>query len=88
MANDLKLFDESEIPSEHQKHWQGMPEFNQQDLQPFQSIIVNFETKEHRDEFAKLVDQKLTYQTPSIWYPKVTIERVSHLRYIDKENEA
>ena len=59
--------------SKWKKEWIGMPEFVQEDLDPIQQIIVSFATEEDVQEFAKLIDQKLTRKTQSIWYPKAEI---------------
>ena len=53
-------------PSEE---WVGMPEFIQEKKQPFSKINIRFETEEDLIEFAKLIGQKLTSKTKSIWYP-------------------
>ena len=50
-----------------------MPEFVQEDLQPIQQIIISFATREDVEEFAELIEQKLTSKTKSIWYPKAEI---------------
>jgi len=50
-------------------HWQGMPEFVQEKQEPFAKIIVRFETEEDLQEFSKLIGQKLTAKTKSIWHP-------------------
>lgn len=50
--------------------WQGMPEFENEDLTAYQSIHVHFKNREDVDTFAELVGQKLTENTKSIWYPK------------------
>jgi hypothetical protein len=78
------LFESLEDFEKYKDEWQGMPEFVQEDLQPFQSIIVHFEKREDLDEFSKLVDQKLTYKTRSIWYPKAEIGTIADKRYIDE----
>jgi hypothetical protein len=78
------LFENSENLEKWQDEWKGMPEFIQEDLQPFQSVIVHFEKREDMDEFSKLVEQKLTYKTKSIWYPKAEIGTYADKRYIDE----
>lgn len=78
------LFENSQNLEKWEHEWQGMPEFVQEDLQPFQSIIVHFEKREDMDEFSKLVEQKLTYKTKSIWYPKAEIGTYADKRYIDE----
>jgi hypothetical protein len=73
--------------SEHwEKQWVGMPEFKQMDLEPFKSIQINFESESDMLAFSRLVDQKITFKTPSIWYPKA--ERLSAIDklWVDKNN--
>ena len=89
MANKNKqtpLFDIDECLS-WKKEWVGMPEFIQEELAPFKSIIVKFQTKEARDDFAKLIGQKLTDKTISIWYPKVERENLLIKKCIDEESK-
>jgi len=57
------------LEDEWKKEWRGMPEFVRLDLEPFQKIIVNFKSREDVAEFAKLVGQRLTSETDSIWFP-------------------
>lgn len=52
-----------------EKEWVGMPEFVQDKKEPFAKIIIRFETEEDLANFAKLIDQKLTNKTKSIWFP-------------------
>ena len=69
------------------KEWKNMPEFICEDLEPFKQVLVSFKNREAMNEFAKLVGQKITFETPSIWYPKVTIEEVKNKRYVDENEE-
>ncbi len=52
-----------------QEHWEDMPEFVQEKLEPFAKITIRFEDEESLAEFAKLIGQKLTPNTKSIWHP-------------------
>ena len=52
-----------------QKHWTDMPEFVQEKKTPFSQIIVRFESEDDLNEFAKIINQKLTPKTKSIWHP-------------------
>jgi hypothetical protein len=70
MSDTLKLFDDYDKMEEWRKHWEGMPEFENVDSAPFQSILIHFKTKEDREEFAKLISQKFTYKTKYTWFPK------------------
>ena len=78
------LFDLDEY-TEWKKEWQNMPEFEQKDLTPIQSILVHFESRKDVEEFAKLVDQFLTPETKSIWFPKMTLEKITNKRYVAKD---
>ncbi len=57
--------------------WDGMPEFIQEDLQPVKSLLVHFEDAKDMEDFSKLVNQPLTFNTKSIWYPQAEIGRMT-----------
>jgi hypothetical protein len=67
-----------------EKEWEGMPEFTQNDLTSFRKIIVHFRNQEDVEEFAKLLNQRITKKQPSIWYPKREIRHHFNKRYIDE----
>lgn len=77
------LFDNLDEYASWNEHWQNMPEFVQNDLQPYQSIVVSFESKQDVEEFAKLLEQKLTYKTKSIWFPKKEKQVLLNKQYKD-----
>jgi len=77
------LFDLEEF-NKWKEEWKDMPEFDHEDLSPIKSIIVHFETLEDMRKFSKIVDQKLTPKTQSIWYPEAEINRYANKRYIDE----
>jgi hypothetical protein len=79
--NNLKLFSDEEIPEKWRKDWKGMPEFNQEDLKPYQQIIISFECDDDVKKFAELIDQKLTYKTKSIWFPSQERESLNDYVY-------
>jgi hypothetical protein len=49
--------------------WEGMPEFDNP-AKAFKSISVHFENQKNYNKFCKLIDQELTEETNSIWYPE------------------
>ena len=53
--------------------WEGMPEFEQDDLGAFQTVKIHFARQEDVNQFAKLVEQKITDKTKSMWYPQLEI---------------
>lgn len=77
------LFDNFDELDWWKKEWKDMPEFKMEDLSPEQSIIVHFETLEDRDNFSNLLDQTITSETKSIYYPKLKITRFMNKRYTD-----
>lgn len=52
------------------EEWEGMPEYDNEDLSAKFSTKVNFRDENDMKEFAKLIGQKLTNKTRSIWYPE------------------
>lgn len=63
-------------PDNPKEHWQGMPEFEHDDLTAFRSIHVHFANQEDVDDFATLVEQPITDKTRFIWHPKQ--ERIAY----------
>lgn len=61
--------------------WGGMPQFNQKDLESWQSISVHFKGRLERMEFAKLIGQTITDRTRSLWYPKAEIGHFADRHY-------
>ena len=73
---------EVEEEAEWKKHWQGMPEYKQEDNPTYKTIYVHFRNKEDYEEFAKLIDQNLSDKTKSIWHPKLDRTENALLRWI------
>lgn len=81
--NQANLFESKEW---WEKEWQGMPEFIQDDLTSWKSIIVHFKNKNDMDDFSNLIGQRLLSTTKSIWYPKAEIGRYADKRYLTDES--
>lgn len=64
------LFD---LPPAWAEQWRGMPSYQQNDLESWKELKVHFKCRADLDAFAKLVGQKLTDETKSIWFPKAEI---------------
>jgi len=64
--------------------WKDMPEFIQEKQEPFAKIIIRFETKENLQEFSKLINQKLTEKTKSIWFPFKSHWGLTKKRWVDE----
>lgn len=63
-----------------EEEWQGMPEYEGEDKMGEKQITVHFVTMADYAEFAKLVNQKLTEKTKSIWYPEA--EKLSEIDHV------
>lgn len=68
--------------------WQGMPEFEQQDKTAWKTLNVHFENEADLMAFAELVQQSLTVQTKSIWYPKHEKENLKNMRWESEVSES
>lgn len=81
------FLDDDDSKSSWEKEWDGMPEFNQGEIEPYAKIIVRFETAEDLKEFATLVKQHLSHKTKSMWHPKIPRGLHANKRYKDLEVE-
>ncbi len=61
--------------------WRGMPEYEHEQLTPLQSIQVHFASIEDREAFSKLIDQPISDNTRSLWYPEAEIGHYADKRY-------
>lgn len=82
---DGLLFDPEEIEEEWRKHWRDMPEFVQESIEPWKTLMVHFSSYGDMVLFAKLIEQTLTPQTRSVWYPSAEIDHYTDTRYIYRE---
>lgn len=78
----LALFDLSDPWLEH---WQGMPEFSHDNLEPTRSIIVHFETDQDVEAFEKIIGQNVGKTRKSLWFPEAEIGHYADKRYADEE---
>ena len=78
----IGLFDRDEAAPWYE-HWVGMPEFVQENHEPFKSVIVHFANSQDLAMFSRLVDQRITLRTQSIWYPEAEIGRFADIRFAD-----
>lgn len=69
------------VREDWRKEWGGMPGYENSDLRAVKSVLVHFHTLEDMEAFARLVEQQMTVQTRSIWYPKEPITRIVDKRY-------
>jgi hypothetical protein len=70
---------------DYEKEWEGMPQFEQEDLSAMKSVIVHFATQADVDAFSGLVGQTVTEKTKSLWYPK---KERADLKALEYQNES
>lgn len=75
-----------EFSSDEEWEWANMPDYNSNKGGGIQVLIVHFETQADVDEFAKLVDQKISSKTKAIWYPAKPRENMIKWVYINEQN--
>lgn len=83
----INIFDQEQIPESWREEWKEMPEYNMDDKEPYQKIIINFETEQDVKDFAKLLDQKITYKTISTWFPKKDRLNRKQYKYVNDASE-
>lgn len=70
-----------EVEPAWKQTWTGMPAYENRDLMPDSSVIINFRNASDRRAFSELVGQRLTEATKSIWYPPAEIGRYADKRF-------
>jgi len=86
MSDTINLFgeqkwDELKTEKEWELEWRDMPEYVQDDLTSYKSVIIHFKDIDDMRDFAKLVDQRITMNTQSLWYPKPETRSFVDKRY-------
>ena len=66
--------------------WQGMPEFLHTDQDPVHDLLIHFATTEDVKRFAALIDQTITDQTKSLWYPAKAPDAEVFAQVIDDQS--
>jgi hypothetical protein len=75
------LFNDEDLVN---SEWVGMPEFVLEKQKPHAQLIVRFRNQEDLQEFANLINQKLTKKTKSIWHPQLVRGVNARKRYVDE----
>lgn len=74
-------------PDSWQDHWQGMPEFEQDDQKPFRTLIVHFKTQDDVNNFVETIKQEITDKTKSIWHPEAIRTHQEPEIYVDATDD-
>lgn len=82
----INHYGEKTVSDLFDKHpeWVGMPEFVQEKKEPFKELIVRFDTEADYRDFEKVIKQKLTIKTKSIWHPFKSHWGLERKVYIDE----
>jgi hypothetical protein len=84
IAVNTKKKSERQSDDFYRMHWKGMPEYVQEDDPPYRSIIVRFRSEEGFDQFSRAISQKMSDKTKSIWHPKLKINKIALLRWVEQ----
>lgn len=71
------------------RHWKGMPEFYNENLDKdglYTSINVKIRTREDLEELSKRIGKNLTSRTKSMWYPYREPEQLKYYAWIDEND--
>jgi len=63
------LTKDPEDAADAMKHWQGMPEYVNQDMNSWRHVVVHFKDQAGFDAFAKAIGRELTDSTRYMWFP-------------------
>jgi len=81
--HDQEQLDLLTVPKDWQEHWQGMPEFNQQDLTQVKSIQVHLKSLDNLKALSAALGQQITADTRSVWFPKENLDSLKDKHYVD-----
>ena len=67
-----------------EKEWEAAnaPDFKSEGDTCYKRVVVRFENEDDYQDFQKLIGQKLTSKTKSIWHPALIQGKHSALRYV------
>ena len=64
--------------------WVGMPEYDNNDMTAYKTLKLHFRNQKDIMLFAKLLNQKITSDTRSLWYPELKKESFTDMDYVEK----
>ena len=74
-------------PRKEANHWQGMPEFVQDNKKYYAEIKVYINSEENLKKFSRLVGQNITEKTKFIFFPKLGESIRRYAKYVDRGTE-
>ena len=79
------LFDNLDDYDIIKREWESMPEFIMGNTEPVQKIVISFASFKDVEKFGELINQNVTPQTKSLWFPKEDYVAPSNFIYTDEE---
>ena len=67
--------------------WQDMPEYKQENLEPFRTLYIHFKCQADVDDFSEKINQKIHSEQKSYWHPNTGPRFNSDMVYVDEEDE-
>jgi len=64
--------------------WEGMPEFENEDISSFKRLVVHFADERAMNDFSQLIEQSVNSKTVFVWHPK---QEQANLRALGYEHE-
>jgi predicted transport protein len=80
---DYELGFEKREDMDYDELWEGMPEYDNEDITPYRTLYVHFRNEKDAQDFAKLIGQKLTQDTKTIYHPVQIKEIFKDKHYVD-----
>lgn len=78
------FLDVEEGQTDASEEWKGMPEY--EGLDPcYKKVVVNFENEEDFQTFFRLISQKCTDKTKSVWYPEKERRELEAVRWAEDD---
>jgi DNA polymerase I-like protein with 3'-5' exonuclease and polymerase domains len=69
----LGLFEGAEVEPDWTAAWKGMPDYQHENMHAKQSVLVHFRSIADREDFSKVIGQRIGSSTKFLWYPKSEI---------------
>lgn len=88
MSEQFCLFGDDYDKKLWEQEWEDMPEFIQEDKEPLQKIVLNFEFYEDVKEFGILIGQNVSPRTNSLWFPKQERIEPKNFLYVNENDES
>jgi len=80
LKNFFLNYSDKEVSSKHDD-WSDMPEYDQPDAFGFHKMTIHFVDQEALEQFSRIIKQKITTKTRSIWFPEVKRENLKAKSY-------